>query len=113
MENKIEKLGAMIVGGEDEERFWVLVDKVIEHRSKINELLEITDERTEARDEQIKNIHAEIKAYKRELMEYHNLLLKQSVVIKNATQASVDSQKLFETLTESIQRINKKLGIDQ
>ena len=113
MQNDIEKLGAMIVDGEDEERFWVLVDKVIEHRSKINELLEITDERTQARDEQIKNIHAEISDFKRELMQYHNLLLKQSVVIQNATDASKASQKLFETLTESIERINNKLGINK
>ena len=113
MENDIEKLGAMIIGGEEEERFWVLVDKVIEHRTKINELLEITDERTQARDEQIKNIHAEIKDFKRELMEYHNLLLKLSTVIQNATDASKQSRKLFETLTESIESINKKLGINK
>lgn len=112
MKNDIEKLGAMIIGGEDEERFWVLVDKVIEHRSKINELLEITDERTQARDAQIKNIHAEIHDFKRELMEYHNLLLNQSSVIKSATLAENETQRLIETLNESIERINKKLEID-
>ncbi len=109
MENEIKKLGAMIVQGKDEERFWILVNNVIENRSKINELLDLTDERTKARDEQIQNLHAEIRDFKRELMEYHNLLLKQSVVIKSATQASKESQRLFETLTHSIERINKKL----
>jgi len=113
MENEIKKLGAMIVQGEDEERFWILVNNVIENRSKINELLDLTDERTKERDEQIQNIHAEIKDLKREIMEYHNLLLKQSEVIQNATDASRASQKLFESLTESITRINNKLGIDR
>ena len=103
----------MIVQGEDEERFWILVNNVIENRTKINELLDLTDERTKERDEQIQNIHAEIKDLKREIMEYHNLLLKQSEVIQNATDASRESQKLFETLTESITRINNKLGIDR
>lgn len=112
MENEIKKLGAMIVQGEDEERFWILVNNVIENRSKINELLDLTDERTKARDEQIQNLHAEIRDFKRELMEYHNLLLKQSVVIKSATKASIESQRLFETLTHSIERINKKLQIE-
>jgi len=113
VENKIKKLGAMIVQGKDEDRFWILVNNVIENRSKINELLDLTDKRTKARDEQIQNIHAEIKDLKRELMEYHNLLLKQSVVIQNATDASRASQKLFESLTESITRINNKLGINR
>ena len=113
MENEIKKLGAMIVQGDDEDRFWILVNNVIENRSKINELLDLTDERTKERDEQIQNIHAEIKDLKREIMEYHNLLLKQSEVIQNATDASRESQKLFETLTESITRINNKLGIDR
>lgn len=35
----IEKLGAMIVQGNDEDRFWVLVNNVIENRRKINELV--------------------------------------------------------------------------
>ncbi len=113
VENKIKKLGAMIVQGKDEDRFWILVNNVIENRSKINELLDLTDKRTKARDEQIQNIHAEIKDLKRELMEYHNLLMKQSVVIQNATDASRASQKLFESLTESITRINNKLGINR
>jgi len=113
VENKIKKLGAMIVQGKDEDRFWILVNNVIENRSKINELLDLTDKRTKARDEQIQNIHAEIKDLKRELMEYHNLLMKQSVVIQNATDASRASQKLFESLTESITRINNKLGINK
>lgn len=112
MENEIKKLGAMIVQGEDEDRFWILVNNVIENRSKINELLDFTDERTKARDEQIQNLHAEIRDFKRELMEYHNLLLKQSVVIKNATQASIEGQRLFESLSHSIERINKKLKIE-
>ena len=112
MKNDIEKLGAMIVGGEDEERFWVLVDKVIEHRSKINELLEITDERTQARDEQIKNIHAEIKDLKRELMEYHNLLLKHKVLMTEFNKYLLDIQKLYKTLSEQVVKINKKLEID-
>lgn len=112
MENEIKKLGAMIVQGEDEDRFWILVNNVIENRSKINELLDFTDERTKARDQQIQNLHAEIRDFKRELMEYHNLLLKQSVVIKNATQASIEGQRLFESLSHSIERINKKLKIE-
>ena len=112
MENEIKKLGAMIVQGDDEDRFWILVNNVIENRSKINELLDLTDERTKARDEQIQNLHAEIKDLKRELIEYHNLLLKHSVVINSATQASIESQRLFESLSHSIERIKKKLKIE-
>ncbi len=112
MQNDIEKLGAMIVQGEEEDRFWELVNYVIENRSKLNALIDFTDERTKARDEQIQNLHAEIRSFKRELMQYHNLLLKQSVVIKSATQASKESQRLFESLSESIEKVNKKLGIE-
>jgi len=120
MQNDIEKLGAMIIGGEDEERFWVLVDKVIEHRSKINELIEFTEQRTKDRNEQIESIHAEIRDLKRELMEYHNLLMKQKVIIKEltdalqiATEASQSSENVFRYYGEAIKKINKKLGIPE
>ena len=36
----IEKLGAMIVQGNDEDRFWVLVDYLTQNRRKINDLID-------------------------------------------------------------------------
>ena len=78
---------------------------------KINELIDQRETDREKRDEQIENLKAEIKNFGREIMEYHNLLLKQSVVIKSATEASRESQRLYESLTDSIISINKKLDI--
>lgn len=49
----IEKLGAMIVQGIEEDRFWVLVDYVIENRRKINELVEQRKDDKANRDKQI------------------------------------------------------------
>jgi len=61
LENTIEKLGGMIVQGEEDDKFWTLVNYVIENRSKINELIDFTDERTKARDQQMEEIHKEIR----------------------------------------------------
>lgn len=49
----IEKLGAMIVQGIEEDRFWVLVNYVIENRRKINELIEQRKDDKANRDKQI------------------------------------------------------------
>ncbi len=49
----IEKLGAMIVQGIEEDRFWVLVDCVIENRRKINELIEQRKDDKTNRDKQM------------------------------------------------------------
>lgn len=49
----IEKLGAMIVQGNDEDRFWVLVNYVIENRRKINELIDQRKNDKANRDKQI------------------------------------------------------------
>lgn len=49
----IEKLGAMIVQGIEEDRFWVLVDYVIENRRKINELIEQRKDDKANRDKQM------------------------------------------------------------
>lgn len=49
----IEKLGAMIVQGNDEDRFWVLVNNVIENRRKINELVVQRKNDKANRDKQI------------------------------------------------------------
>ena len=49
----IEKLGAMIVQGIKEDRFWVLVNYVIENRRKINELIEQRKDDKANRDKQI------------------------------------------------------------
>jgi len=49
----IEKLGAMIVQGIKEDRFWVLVNYVIENRRKINELIDQRKDDKENRDKQI------------------------------------------------------------
>ncbi len=111
MKNNVKKLGAMIVQGEEEEKFWILVNSVIENRSKINELIEFTDERTQRRDEQIQNLKAEINDFKRELMEYHNLLLKQKDGLKNFTAILKKSSELFEMLSEDVIKIKKELKI--
>lgn len=49
----IEKLGAMIVQGNDEDRFWILVNNVIENRRKINELIDQRKNDKANRDKQI------------------------------------------------------------
>lgn len=51
----IEKLGAMIVQGDehDADRFWVLVNNVIENRRKINELVDQRKNDKANRDKQI------------------------------------------------------------
>lgn len=49
----IKKLGAMIVQGNDEDRFWVLVNNVIENRHKINELIDQRKNDKANRDKQI------------------------------------------------------------
>ena len=61
MKNNIEKLGAFIVQGDESDRFWTLVNPVIENRRKINELIEFTNERTKARDIQIEKLEKRIK----------------------------------------------------
>jgi len=51
----IEKLGAMIVQGDEDDgdRFWVLVNNVIENRRKINELIEQRKDDKANRDKQM------------------------------------------------------------
>lgn len=51
----IEKLGAMIVQGDEDDgdRFWVLVNNVIENRRKINELIDQRKDDKANRDKQI------------------------------------------------------------
>jgi len=51
----IEKLGAMIVQGDEDDgdRFWVLVNNVIENRRKINELIDQRKKDKANRDKQI------------------------------------------------------------
>jgi len=49
----IEKLGAMIVQGIEEDRFWVMVNYVIENRRKINELIEQRKDDKANRDKQM------------------------------------------------------------
>lgn len=61
MKNNIEKLGAFIVQGDESDRFWTLVNPVIENRRKINELIEFTNKRTKARDNQIEKLEKRIK----------------------------------------------------
>ncbi len=111
MKNNVKKLGAMIVQGEEEDRFWILVNNVIENRSKLNELIEFTDERTLRRDEQIENLKAEIRDYKRELMEYHNLLLQQKSMLEEANKVIKESSKLYLSVAEEILKIKKVLKI--
>jgi hypothetical protein len=61
MQNDIEKLGGMIVQGEEDDRFWTLFNYVIEGRKKINELIDFTYERTRIRDQQMLDVQKEIR----------------------------------------------------
>ena len=108
MKNEIEKL-KINVTEEQMKNPSIAYDVAV--RKKINELIEFTDERTLRRDQQIENLKAEIKDFKRELMEYHNLLLKQKDGLKNFTSILKKSSELFEILSEDVIKIKKELKI--
>ena len=82
---------------------------------KINEIIKFTDQRTKDRNDQVRNLQVEIRSIRHDLMKYHNLLLKQTSVIQMATEATRDSQKLYEylsiNLAKDLKKIKKRLKI--
>jgi len=74
----IEKLGAMVVQGNDEDRFWVLVNNVIENRSKINELIDQRKKDKANRDKQMNDLHRNLQNQIKEL-KYNNELLEKKL----------------------------------